>query len=263
MRAQSTDPSVSRYGMAIDLDRCDGCGACMLACAVENNVAVPPLEAGERKSITPMRVQRVDAAPADAGSGAASESATDVVFVPVACQHCGEHTPCVSVCPQNAVDVDPQTGIVSQIPSRCLGCRYCMAACAYHARSFNWWDPAWPHGLEHVLNPDVAPRMRGVVEKCNFCHGRWQAARARAAAAGDRDPAPEFVPACAEACPQNAIVFGDLNDPESDVARLAHDARAFRLLPALGTDPKVVYLSERAWVRALGNEPRTVVEGKA
>ena len=100
------------------------------------------------------------------------------------------------------MDVDPETGIVGQMPERCLGCRYCMTACPYHARYFNWWDPAWPAGMEKTLNPDVAPRMRGVVEKCNFCHGRLHAAKTKAAAAGKReiDPA-DYVPACVEACP--------------------------------------------------------------
>ena len=123
-------------------------------------------------------------------------------FVPVLCQHCGKDTPCVSVCPQQAVDVDPATGIVGQMPERCLGCRYCMAACPYHARYFNWWDPAWPAGMEKTLNPDVSPRMRGVVEKCNFCHGRWHAAKAKAAADGkSKSTCRDYIPACVEACP--------------------------------------------------------------
>ena len=89
-----------------------------------------------------------------------------------------------------------------------------MAACPYHARYFNWWDPKWPAGMEKTLNPDVAPRQRGVVEKCNFCHGRWHAARQRADAAGKDDILPgDYVPACVEACPTGAIQFGDLNDP--------------------------------------------------
>jgi menaquinone reductase, iron-sulfur cluster-binding subunit len=250
----STPVRASRYGMVIDLDRCTGCGACVVACAVENNVSVPPPEAGERKAITWLRVQRVDRG--DAG-------AADTVYFPVGCQHCGHHTPCLAVCPQNAVDVDPETGVVSQIPSRCLGCRYCMAACAYHARYFNWWDPEWPAGMEQALNPDVSPRMRGVVEKCNFCHGRWQAAREQAAAAGQRDIAPgAYVPACVEACPAGALVFGDLNDRESEVSRLARDPRAFRLLEELGTDPKVTYLTARGWVRRLGGGPEVVAGGE-
>lgn len=241
-------PRASRYGMTIDLDRCNGCGACMVACAVENNVAVPPPDAGEPKGITPLRVYRME-------NGASFPEAR-TVFVPVPCQHCGHHTPCVSVCPQNAVDVDPQTGIVSQIPSRCLGCRYCVAACAYHARYFSWWDPQWPEGLEQTFNPEVSTRMRGVVEKCNFCHGRLHAAQERAAAEGRRTLAPgEYVPACVEACPAGAIVFGDLDDPASEVAQRAAGPRAFRMLEKLRTDPKVVYLSSQDWVRQRADGP--------
>jgi molybdopterin-containing oxidoreductase family iron-sulfur binding subunit len=156
------------------------------------------------------------------------------------------------VCPQLAVDVDPHTGVVGQIPERCLGCRYCMAACPYHARYFNWWDPAWPEGMERTLNPHVAPRMRGVVEKCNFCHGRYQAAESKAAAAGanDIDPA-DYVPACVEACPTEAIQFGDLADAASEVAAAAKKPSAFRLLERIGTDPHVYYTSGRSWVREM------------
>jgi len=176
------------------------------------------------------------------------------VFVPIMCQQCGNETPCMSVCPQNAVEVDPATGIVGQIPERCLGCRYCMAACPYHARYFNWWDPKWPAGMEAAMNPDVAPRMRGVVEKCNFCQSRLHTARERAASTGRTaiDPA-DYVPACVEACPQRAITFGDLDDSDSFVAALAAGDRAFRFLSRIGTEPKVWYLSSREWVRNLSD----------
>jgi molybdopterin-containing oxidoreductase family iron-sulfur binding subunit len=175
----------------------------------------------------------------------------------VLCQQCGEDTPCVHVCPQQAVDVDPATGIVGQMPERCLGCRYCMAACPYHARYFNWWDPAWPVGMEKTLNPDVAPRMRGVVEKCNFCHGRWHAAKQRAAAAGKKEIQPgDYVPACVEACPAGAIRFGDLNDPAGEVARGAKNPASFRLLEKLHTEPKIYYSSKRDWVRRIADAPR-------
>ena len=122
-----------------------------------------------------------------------------------------------------------------------------MAACPYHARYFNWWDPTWPAGMEKALNPEVSPRMRGVVEKCNFCHGRYQAAKAKAAAAGSEelDPA-DYVPACVEACPSKAIVFGDLDDPESDAAKLAKREGTFRFLEKIGTSPKVHYHSRHA-----------------
>ena len=179
MISEKKPGKISRYGMSVDIDKCTGCGACMIACAVENNV--PPAQEGatDLTGLTWMRVFKVD--------NGQEYPAKQSVYFPMMCQHCGLETPCYLVCPQQAVDVDPATGIVGQIPGRCLGCRYCMAACPYHARYFNWWDPKWPAGMEKTLNPNVAPRMRGVVEKCNFCHGRWHAAKERAAAAGKDD----------------------------------------------------------------------------
>jgi len=232
-----------RYGMVIDLDRCTGCGNCMVGCAVENNVAPARAEANERTGITWVRVYEVT------NDKPAPES--ERVFVPVLCQQCGHHTPCVSVCPQNAVEVDPKTGIVGQIPVRCLGCRYCMAACPYHARYFNWWDPVWPQGMEKTLNPDVSVRMRGVVEKCNFCHHRYHRAKEEAAVRGERtiDHA-RYQPACVEVCPTRAIVFGDLNDASSPAGALFGDSGTFRLLERLGTEPKIGYRTRRSWVRA-------------
>jgi molybdopterin-containing oxidoreductase family iron-sulfur binding subunit len=117
-----------------------------------------------------------------------------------------------------------------------------MAACPYNARYFNWRDPKWPAGMEETLNPDVAPRMRGVVEKCNFCHGRRHAA--------EQAGHPEYTPACAEACPSGAIRFVDLN------AQTPRGEEHFRLLERLGTDTKIYYHSKREWVRRMGEAPR-------
>ncbi len=232
----------AKYGMVIDVDRCTGCGACMVACAVENNVAPAPSTATDRTGITPIRVYEVD-------NGLPFPD-NKSVFIPISCQQCEHHTPCVSVCPQNAVELDRETGIVGQIPVRCFGCRYCMVACPYHARYFNWWDPTWPNGMEKTLNPAVSPRMRGVVEKCNFCFHRLQAARSKAAVEGKRDIDPEdYIPACVEACPTQAITFGDLMDEESEVSTLAKQENTFRLLENLGTEPKVYFHSEQEWVK--------------
>ncbi len=238
----------SRYGMVIDLDRCNGCGACMLACAAENNVPPAQPTASERTGLTWIRVYRVN-------NGAALPG-NRMAYIPVLCQQCGHHTPCASVCPQNAVESDAETGIVDQMPQRCLGCRYCMAACPYHARYFNWWDPVWPAGMERTMNPEVAPRMRGVVEKCNFCNGRYHAAKAKAAARGAQaiDPA-DYVPACVEACPMGAITFGDLAQPGSDVAKASRDENSFRLLESIGSDSKVYYRSRQEWARRMAERP--------
>jgi molybdopterin-containing oxidoreductase family iron-sulfur binding subunit len=208
---------------------------------VENNIPSAPEGADERKGATWIRVY-------EAANGESYPDA-DRVYIPVLCQQCGHHTPCESVCPQKAVESDPATGIVGQIPVRCLGCRYCMTACPYHARYFNWWDPVWPKGMERTLNPDVSTRMRGVVEKCNFCHQRLQAARDKARAEGRALRQEDYQPACAESCPAQAITFGNLADSTTDVAAGATSPEAFRLLEKLGTEPKVYYRSRRPWVR--------------
>jgi len=227
--------------MVIDLDRCNGCGNCSLACAVENNISPAPKKANDRTGITWMRVYKVE--------NDLPFPENRAVYLPLTCQQCDHHTPCESVCPQKAVEYDTESGIVAQIPVRCLGCRYCMTACPYHARYFNWWDPEWPKGMETTLNPDVSTRMRGVVEKCNFCHGRLQAARAKAAVEGRREITDaEYVPACAEACPTKAIHFGNLTDTNSEFSKLAKDHNSFRLLEPLGTEPKVYFHSKQSWV---------------
>jgi menaquinone reductase, iron-sulfur cluster-binding subunit len=148
------------------------------------------------------------------------------------------------------------------VPVRCLGCRYCMAACPYHARSFNWWDPDWPGRLPETLNPEVSTRTRGVVEKCTFCSHRLQAAQDAQAAAGGETTRAQYTPACVEACPAGAIVFGDLDDPGSEVARLAQAPGSFRLLERLGTGAKVYYHTERDWVRRLADGSAGTTDGR-
>jgi molybdopterin-containing oxidoreductase family iron-sulfur binding subunit len=252
--------SAKKYGMVIDLDKCTGCGSCMVACMSENNVPFRTDETDKLLSIAWMRVYRL--------SNGKQFPETDFCYLPRPCMHCegdGGHSPCVSVCPATATDYSAETGHVSQIYARCFGCRYCMGACPYHARYFNWWDPVWPEGMEKYLSPNVSPRMRGVVEKCSFCFHRYQLAFEKAYVEGRREiEEDEYQTACTQACPSGAIVFGDLNDPTHSVYQLAkpdnrHGGKPqrkniFRLLEDLGTNPKVYYMTSRPWIREMGDD---------
>jgi Fe-S-cluster-containing dehydrogenase component len=261
MKKEHKQKKTSKYGMVIDLDKCTGCGSCMVACMSENNVPFKKDESNKLDSITWMRVYKLT-------NGKAFPD-TDICYIPRPCMHCGGkgdhgHSPCVSVCPATATDYNLETGIVSQIYARCFGCRYCMAACPYHARYFNWWDPVWPEGMEKYLSPNVSPRMRGVVEKCSFCFHRHQLAKETAFMEGRRELLEdEYQTACTQACPAQAITFGDLNNPHHAVHQMVkpdprHAGRpqnptAFRLLERLQTNPKVYYISSKEWVRRAGD----------
>ena len=252
--------NAKKYGMVIDLDKCTGCGSCMVACMAENNVPFKEDETNKLDSITWMRVYKL--------TNGKSFPDTDICYLPRPCMHCEGshgHSPCVSVCPATATDYSEDTGIVSQIYTRCFGCRYCMAACPYHARYFNWWDPVWPNGMEKYLSPNVSPRMRGVVEKCSFCFHRCQLAMNKAYMEGRRElKEAEYQTSCTQACPAGAITFGDLNNSHHAVHKMVkpdakHGGRpknpkAFRLLEKLGTNAKVYYISSRQWVRMQGDK---------
>ena len=234
-----------RWGMVLDLDNCTGCGACAVACQAENNIA-PQAEASDKtRCITWLRIHELDNGKAFPDSDAAR--------LPMPCQHC-ENPLCVDVCPVNATQKQTPGGIVAQVHARCIGCRYCMIACPYHARYFNWQDPEWPPGAEKSLSPFVSVRPRGVVEKCTFCAHRWQLAKDRAIAEG-RDPyalaEDDYLPACAEICPRKVIHFGDLNNPSHRVYQLSRLPEAFCLLDSVGAKPQVYYLSSRKWLRNL------------
>ena len=135
-------------------------------------------------------------------------------------------------------------GLVGQIYPRCIGCRYCANACPYTVKFFNWSAPRYPESTRSGLNPDVSIRPTGVVEKCTFCHHRLQNAREQARAEDRPLREDDYIPACAESCPTDAIVFGDLDDSRHRVNQLSRDPKAFRLLEELGTEPKVYYLTE-------------------
>ncbi len=224
-----------RWGMVIDLDRCTGCGACVAACKVENNVqVVSPVEGerGRRMHWLRLLVETRGEYPH-----------ADVRIVPNLCMMC-DNPPCTKVCPVHATYVGEE-GLVGQIYPRCIGCRYCMAACPYSVKVFNWGSPEWPEALLPTLNPDVSMRPKGVVEKCTFCYHRLQLGSEKARAEGRPLRESDYQPACVRSCPADAMTFGDLEDALSPVARLSRSTRATRALEHLGTEPRVFYLEKR------------------
>ena len=228
---------MANWGMAIDVDRCDGCNACVVACRAENNVPpAGPEQVAVGRSIEWIRVER---------HVEGEFPNVRVRFVPVMCVHCDE-APCVKVCPVSATYETPD-GLNAQIHPRCIGTRACAQACPYTVRYFNWSEPSWEAPLEQTINPDVAVRWKGIMEKCTFCVQRIRRvedlARDEERAVRDGDAQP----ACAQACPAQAIVFGDLDDPESRVAQMAASPRAERPMEELGTGPRVFYLKEGDW----------------
>jgi molybdopterin-containing oxidoreductase family iron-sulfur binding subunit len=221
-----------RWGMAIDLDRCTGCEACVAACHAENNLPLSdPVEAEKGRAFHWIRVDRYY-------EGEFPD--IRMKYVPVLCQQC-EEAPCEPVCPTYATYHSAE-GLNVQVYNRCVGTRYCANNCPYSVRFFNWFEPQWPQPLELQHNPDVSIRPGGVMEKCTFCIQRIQRVKCDAKAESRPVADSEVQPACVQSCPAEAMTFGDLNDPESKVSRLAASGRATRLLEDLGTKPKVFYL---------------------
>ncbi len=223
----------TKWGMVIDMDRCTGCQACVTACAMENNIPyVGEEETAYGRGMHWLRVQRY-------WSGEFPD--VKPTHQPVMCQQCG-HAPCEPVCPTFASMHSEQEHINVQVYNRCIGTRYCANNCPYIARVFNWFDYELPAPMNSYLNPDVTVRRRGVMEKCTFCVQRIRHGEEQATAEGRDVRDGEVVTACMQACPTDAIIFGDLSDPESRVSRAARSERGYQLLEELGTLPKVTYL---------------------
>ena len=223
-----------RWAMSIDMDRCIGCSACMVACQAENNIAVVgPENVQKGRAMHWIRIERYWQ-----GEGQDQQ----VGFLPMLCQHCG-NAPCEPVCPVYAAYHTPD-GLNAQVYNRCVGTRYCANNCPYKVRYLNYYTFEWPEPLNWQLNPDVTVREKGVMEKCTFCVQRIReaqnTARLEDRATGDG----EIVPACAQTCPGNAIVFGNAKDPNSRLRQVMESGRAYRVLEAVNTQSAITYLKK-------------------
>ncbi|MCT4624058.1 MAG: TAT-variant-translocated molybdopterin oxidoreductase [Schleiferiaceae bacterium] len=253
------------WNMSMDLNSCTGCGACVVACHIENNVPVVGKEEIRRhRDMHWLRIDRyytsdmTDEVAEESGIGAiekfaameTASSSPEVYFQPVMCQHCN-HAPCETVCPVAATSHSAE-GLNHMAYNRCIGTRYCANNCPYKVRRFNWFNyngnsdfadvnPAQDDYGRMVLNPDVVVRSRGVMEKCSLCVQRIQYGKLEAKKEGRAVKDGEIQTACAEACSTGSFVFGDVNDKDSAVLKAKKDKRAYHLLEEVGTQPSVFY----------------------
>ena len=235
-----------RWTMAIDLDRCTGCEACVVACQAENNLPI----VGEKnyamaREIKWIRIERY---------WVGEYPNAKLNFLPMLCQHC-DQAPCETACPVSAT-YHNQDGLNTQIYNRCIGTRTCAVYCPYEVRYFNWFSYEWDEPLEQQLNPDVTIREKGVMEKCTYCIQRIRDAKDAAKDDGRRQVRDgEVTPACVQACPTEAMVFGDLYDESSKVYQMYRNPqRGYRVLEELNTSPSIIYLR-----RANGDDERSDV----
>ena len=257
------------FNLSIDLNACTGCGACVIACHAENNVpVVGKAEVRRSRDMHWLRIDRYyssestfegDNERKENIAGLSSSLSTfnemekpgdnpQVSFQPVMCQHCN-HAPCETVCPVAATS-HGREGQNHMAYNRCVGTRYCANNCPYKVRRFNWFlynkNSEFDYHMNDdlgrmVLNPDVNVRSRGVMEKCSMCIQMTQATKLKAKNEGRPVADGEFQTACSNACSSGAMIFGDVNDAESKVAKLAADDRSYHLLEHVGTKPNVVY----------------------
>ena len=257
------------FNLSIDLNSCTGCGACVIACHAENNVpVVGKSEVRRSRDMHWLRIDRYyssedtfagDVDKKEAADGLMSSISTftsmedpsenpQVVFQPVMCQHCN-HAPCETVCPVAATS-HGREGQNHMAYNRCVGTRYCANNCPYKVRRFNWFlynkNSEFDYHMNDdlgrmVLNPDVNVRSRGVMEKCSMCIQMTQATKMKAKKEGRMVRSDEFETACSAACTSGAMIFGDVNDKDSAVAKLAESDRTYHLLEHIGTKPNVFY----------------------
>ncbi len=223
------------WTMTIDLDRCTGCEACVVACQAENNL---PIVGEERfamnREIKWIRIERY---------WEGDYPDIKMNFIPMLWQHCDD-APCETACPVFAT-YHNQDGLNTQIYNRCIGTRTCAVYCPYEVRYFNWFTYTWDEPLEQQLNPDVSVREKGVMEKCTFCIQRIRIAKDNAKDDDRRRVRDgEVVPACVQTCPTEAMVFGDSNAPESAVSKMMQSERGYKVLEELNTTPSIVYLKK-------------------
>ncbi len=228
-----------KWEMSVDLNRCNGCGACVTACYAENNLPVMGKDqVGKGREMAWVRVNRYVQFHRDG-----DEIRSEVAFMPMMCQQCG-NAPCESVCPSLAT-YHNREGLNAMVYNRCVGTRYCANNCTYKVRRFNWFDPEFDGDMNWALNPSVSARKRGVMEKCTFCSHRIRDAKDVARDEGRKVRDGEVKTACQQACPANAIEFGNAMDEQAIVTHKSHEAHAYRSLDDhIHTKPAISYLKK-------------------
>ncbi|MDC0710111.1 TAT-variant-translocated molybdopterin oxidoreductase [Stigmatella sp. ncwal1] len=241
------DPNLYKWGMAIDLSRCTGCSACVVACQAENNIPVVGKDQVSRsREMHWLRIDRYFSGTGIHTGGydnkADPDSDPQMIHQPVTCVHC-EKAPCEYVCPVNAT-VHSDEGLNDMVYNRCIGTRYCANNCPYKVRRFNYlhYTQGKTPTQKMLMNPDVTVRNRGVMEKCTFCVQRIERTRINARVEKRTIADGELKTACQQTCAAQAITFGSLNDPKSRVSQLHADDRHYKLLYELGTMPRTVHL---------------------